>query len=221
MRTRWPVGLVCLALGLAGCARDGKDGFAFRNPFNTDRAPDTAKLPAASARAATRVNAVGSEVVATNKDALGVKPVFFTMGVPEVEISHHKSGMVIVSEGLVERCPTDTELAAVLCHELGKLAAEQPPDRGADREPSGRPFTPDVVGGHYDPDMTRLAEEAKFDRRGSRAPRTGREGRPDSRALAESFFVNAGHRAEDFARTDSLIREAEDNADRRASERGR
>jgi hypothetical protein len=167
------------------------------------------------------VNAVGSEVAAKNKDALGVKPVFFTMGVPEVEISHHKSGMVILSEGLVERCPTDTELAAVLCHELGKLAAEQSPDRGADREPGGRPFTPDAVGGRYDPDMTRLAEEAKFDRRGPRASRAGREARPDPRALAESFFVNGGYRAEDYGRTDQLIREAEDNADRRASERGR
>ena len=140
--TRWPAGLVCLALGLAGCARDGRDAFAFRNPFDTDRGPDTAKLPAASTRAATRVNAVGSEVAAKNKDALGVKPVFFTMGVPEVEISHHKSGMVILSEGLVERCPTDAELAAVICHELGKLAAEQ---RGAGRGP--RPRRPAVHPG--------------------------------------------------------------------------
>jgi len=220
MRTRWPAGLVCLALGLAGCARDGRDGFAFRNPFETDRGPDPAKLPAASTRAATRVNAVGSEVAAKNKDALGVKPVFFTMGVPEVEISHKKSGMVIVSEGLVERCPTDTELAAVICHELGKIAAEQPASREADRD-SGRPVVGDVIGGPYEPDMTRLAEEAKFDRRGPRGGRTGREARPEPRALAEGFFANAGFKADDFARVDALIREAEDNADRRASERGR
>ena len=93
--------------------------------FNTDRGPDPNKLPPASTLAATRVNTVGSEVVAKNKDDLGVKPVFFTMGVHEVEISHSKSGMVILSEGLVERCPTDTELAAAICHELGKMAAEQ------------------------------------------------------------------------------------------------
>ena len=114
------------------------------------------------------MNAVGSAVAAKNKDALGVRPVFFTMGVPEVEISHKKSGMVIISEGLVERCPTDTELAAVLCDELGKIAAEQPANREADRESGRRPFTRDVVGGTYEPDMTRLAEEAKFDRRGPR-----------------------------------------------------
>jgi predicted Zn-dependent protease len=221
MRTRWPAGLVCLVLGLAGCARDGRDGFALRNPFESDRGPDPAKLPAASTRAATRVNAVGSAVAAKNKDALGVRPVFFTMGVPEVEISHKKSGMVIVSEGLVERCPTDTELAAVLCHELGKIAAEQPANREADRESGRRPFTRDVVGGTYEPDMTRLAEEAKFDRRGPRAGPAGRDVRPEPRALAEGFFATAGYKADDFARVDSLVREAEDNADRRASERGR
>jgi hypothetical protein len=220
MRTRWPAGLVCLALGLAGCARDGRDGFAFRNPFETDRGPDPAELPAASTLAATRVNAVGSAIAAKNKEALGFTPVFFAMGVRDVEISHKKDGSVILSEGLVDRCPTDAELAAVICRELGKLAAERPASREADRE-SGRPFVRDVIGGPYEPDMTRLAEEAKFDRRGPRGGRTGREVRPEPRALAEGFFANAGFKADDFARVDSLIREAEDNADRRAADRGR
>jgi hypothetical protein len=221
MRTLWPVGLICLALGLAGCAGDGRDGFVFRNPFDTDRGPDPSTLPPASTLAATRVNAIGSAIAAKNQDALGVKPVFFTMGVRDVEISHKKSGMVILSEGLVDRCPTDSDLAAVICHELGKLAAEQPPDRSAGLEPGGPRLTRDVVGGTYEPDMTRLAEEAKFDRRGPRAGATSREPRPDPRLLAENFFVATGYQASDFGRLDQLAREAEDNADRRASERGR
>ena len=36
--------------------------------------------------------------------------------------------------------------------------------------------------------------------------------------MGESLFVQAGYKADDFARVTSLVREAEDNADRRASE---
>jgi hypothetical protein len=221
MRAPWPAGLVCLALGLAGCTKDDRDGFALRNPFQTDRGPDPNKLPPASTLAATRVNAVGAAVVAKNQDALGVKPVFFTMGVRDVEISHNKSGMVILSEGLVECCPTDTELAAVICHELGKMAAELGPDRTGDREPVTPRLTRDVVGSVYEPDMTRLAEESRFDRRAPRGDNRARDPRPDPRTLAESFFVKAGYKADDYARMDQILREADDNADRRASERGR
>ena len=221
MRTRWPAGFVCLALGLVGCAKDGRDGLALRNPFQTDRGPDPNSLPPASTLAATRVNAVGSAVLAKNKDALDTKPVFFTMGVRDAEISHNKSGMVILSEGLVERCPTDTELAAVICHELGKMAAEQGPDRKSDRDPVAPRLSRDVVGGTYEPDMTRLAEEAKFDRRAPRGDTRARDPRPDPRTLAENFLIRAGYKADDYTRMDGLLKEAEDNADRRASERGR
>jgi hypothetical protein len=216
MRARRPIALLCLALGLTGCARDGRDGFAFRNPFRDERAVDPNSLPPASTLSATRVNAVGAAIAAKNEGALGVKPIFFTMGVREVEISHNKSGMVILSEGLVEQCPTDAELAAVICHELGKMAAESAAGRKDNPEPSGPRLARDVVGGTYEPDLTRLAEDAKFGRRGSTGP--GRASRADSRAIGEQLFVQAGYRADDFARMDAIVREAEDNADHRASE---
>jgi predicted Zn-dependent protease len=215
MRPRWPAALLVTALGLTGCAKDGRDAFAFRNPFQADRDPDPGKLPPGSTLAATRVNAVGSAIAAKNEAALGMKPIFFTMGVPEVEISHNKSGMVILSEGLVERCPTDAELAAVMCHELGKMAAENGSGRRDNAEPSGPRLARDVVGGTYEPDLTRLAEDAKFERRGSRA---GRDPRPDPKAIGETLFVQAGYRADDYLRMETLVREAVDNADRRASE---
>src|SRR3954469_9842992 len=199
MRANWRAGLVCVALGLGGCAGDGRDGFSLRNPFNTtEKPPEPPKGPPASTRAATRVIAVGSAVVARNKEEIGVTPVFFTLGVPEVEISHKKGGMVVLSEGLVDRCTTDEQLAAVICHELGKLAAEQPVDRPGDREPPPAPrLTPDVVGGGFGPDMTRQAEEARYDRRGPRAARGGRDPGRDPRTLAEAFYVRAGNKAED------------------------
>jgi Peptidase family M48 len=222
MRIRWHTALVCVVLGLAGCVSYGHDGLAFRNPFDDDRAPDTSKMPPASTLAATRVIAVGKEIVAQNKEDLGVTPVFFTMGVREVEISHAKSGMVILSEGLVDRCPTDAELAAVICHELGKLAAEHGPRRTAEMDAAPAPrMTPDVVGGGDGPDQTRLAGMALLDHRGPGGSRSTREPKRDPRALGENFYVKTGRKAEDFARMDQLIREAEDNADRRASDKPR
>jgi hypothetical protein len=216
MRTRRIAGLVVIALGFAGCTGNG---LSFRDAFERDKGPDPSKLPPGSSRAATRVVAVGSEVVAQNKSAFGVDPVFFTMGVPEVEISHNKSGVVFLSEGLVERCPTDTELAAVICHELGKLAAEHTPTRGNDADLSPPRIGRDPVGGTYEPDMTRLAEEAKFNRRAPGASRSDRDARPDGRVLGETIFVKTGRKAEDYAKLDQLIKQAEDNADKRAAER--
>jgi hypothetical protein len=211
MRTRRLLALVMLALGLAGCTGNG-----FRDLFERDKGPDLSKMPTASTRAATRVHTVASEVVAQNKGSVGVTPVFSTIGVPEVEISHTKSGHVILSEGLVDRCPTDTELAAVICQELGRLAADNAPVRGSDFDSSPR-VGRDVVGGTYEPDMTRLAEEAKFNRRAPGA-RSQRDPRPDGRALGESFFVKTGRKVDDYAKVDQLIHEAQDNADKRASE---
>jgi predicted Zn-dependent protease len=218
MRTRRLAGIVAVCLAVTGCHGDG---LSFRSLFDRDKGPDPSNLPAASPRAATRVVAVGSEIVAQNKDTLRFQPVFFTMGVPEIEVSHDKSGIVYLSEGLVERCPTDTELAAVICHELGKMAAERAARQQPEFDRTAPAFTRDVVGGTYEPDMTRLAEQAKFDRRTPRPAGTDRDPKADARILAESLFTRTGRKAEDLARMDQLIKQAEDNADKRASERNK
>jgi hypothetical protein len=226
MRTWWRGGLACLGFGLTGCVGDGTEAhpWSLRNPFETERRFDPAAAPAASAKAATRVHAVGSEIAAKNAAELPARPVFMTVGLKEPMAFHQGSFEIIVSEGLVDRCPTDAELAAVLCHELGKLAAKKGPKPGAraDRElPPVVPVSADVVGAAHTADMTRAAEEALADRRGSRGGRPGREPRPDPKALAQNFFVNAGHSADDFGRMDHLLREAEENAEKREIMRGR
>ena len=75
-----------------------------------------------------------------------------------------------MSEGLVELCPTDAELAAVICHELGKMAAKgnRPGARGDGDLPLAPPPLSDVVGSGGSPDQTHLAEQGMYDRRGSR-----------------------------------------------------
>ena len=222
MRTRRPLGLVCLALALAGCAGTGRDPFAFKNPFASDRPFDAASAPTASAQAATRVHALGSAVVGANADDLSQKPVFMTIGLKEPMVFHRGAGQIVVSEALVDRCPTDDELAAVICWELGKVAAAHPPERRTmnDPVPAG-PLARDVVGGAYEADMTRLAEEARFDRRPARGPRPGREARADPMTLARTFYAKTGRNPDDLARLEPLLRDAEENADRRELMTGR
>jgi Peptidase family M48 len=226
MRTRWRGGLACLGFGLAGCVGDGTETrpWSLRNPFEMERRFDPASAPTASVKAATRVHAVGSAVAAANAAELPAKPVFLTVGLKEPMAFHQGSAEVIVSEGLVDRCPTDAELAAVLCHELGKLTAKKGPKPGgrADRDlPPAVPVSADVVGAAHTPDMTRAAEEALADRRAQRGGRPARESRPDPKALAQDFFVKAGHSADDFGRMDALLREAEENGEKREIMKGR
>jgi Peptidase family M48 len=226
MRTWWRGGLAGLAVGLAGCVGDGTQAnpWSLRNPFEGERRFDPASAPTASAKAATRVHAVGSEVAAANVADLPSKPVFLTIGLKEPMAFHQGSGEVVVSEGLVDRCPTDAELAAVLCNELGKLAAKKGPKAAPRPErdlPPAVPVSADVVGASHSADMTRAAEEALADRRGPRTGRGPRDQRPDPKALAQNFYVKAGHTADDFGRMEALLREAEDNAEKREIMRGR
>jgi predicted Zn-dependent protease len=228
MRKFWRGGLLCACLGLAGCAEGQlRDFFTPLNQVNDGRRNDLSSAPAASAQSATRVHAVGSAIVAANGADLSAKPVFLTLGLSQPMIFHRASGEVVLSEGLVDRCGTDSELAAVICHELGKMAAAR-----ADRE-SVRPseadllssprIAPDVVGASHSADMTGLAETAMLARRGSRD--TGRgEARPqraDPRALARNFLVKAGHSADDLVRVEPLLKDAEENAEKREVMRGR
>ena len=213
-------GLALFACGLAGCAQfDARDPFASINPFGPERRFDPGAAPVANTQAATRADAVASAVIAQCRTELPDKPVVMTIGLKEPMIFHQRSGLLVLSDGLVERCGTDDELAAVICYELGKMAAEQ--DKGPVRSDSDTPPAPrlsaDVVGGGYSPDMTRLAEEAKYSRRSPRP----REPKPDPRTLAQTFYTRSGHTADDFSRVRALVKEAEDNADRREIMRGR
>lgn len=225
MRRSWR-GLLCLTVGLAGCLGDesGRDPFTLRNPFRDERRFDPSSAPVASARAATQAHTVGSAVVAANSADLPSKPLFLTIGLPEPMVFHQGAGQIVVSEGLVNRCTSDAELAAVICHELGKIAVEHPA-KGAPRPerdlPPPSPTTPDVVGATYSADMTRVAEEAMFDRRNPRPSRGAREPGPDPQTLAHNFYVKAGHPVDQFDRVSGLIKEAEDNAEKRDLMRSR
>src|SRR5262245_25790007 len=105
------------------------------NPFGTTPAASTelksvqhvttrGPVPPASIQAAARVDTLGRSILAANPQ-LGIQPLFRTIGAPQPEIFHHGTFEIDITEGLVNQCTTDAQLAAVLASELGKLVSER------------------------------------------------------------------------------------------------
>ena len=226
MRALLRRGLVGLSVAaVAGCVTEGPDRGTVKNPFAAEK-PVPPLGPPGSAPVATRVHAIGAELVAKNKaDFTGTTPVFYTVGLKEPMLFHRADGGIVISEGLVEKCPTDEELAAVLCHELGRFAAkyaERTPGRSADMDlPPAPVLTHDVVGGGGGPDRTREAEAALMSRGNPRAQGGARRPGPDPKTLATNFYVRGGFKVEDYDRVTELVKTAEDNAADREIMKGR
>src|SRR5262249_34976185 len=78
----------------------------------------------ANSLVASRVDSLVTRILAENPQ-IAAKPIFHTIGTPEPEIFHQGMSTVVITQKLVEMCPTDAELAAVLCLEFAKMVAER------------------------------------------------------------------------------------------------
>src|SRR5262249_28246993 len=120
-------------LALGGCfplpTFDGDKSLALvsNNPFGAEAppaAPTRANYAPASQETSLRVDKIGKTLVEANKQ-IGLRPLFGTIGVEQIEVFHVDFSLVYVTEGLVKKCSSDAELAAVLAAELGKMVAER------------------------------------------------------------------------------------------------
>lgn len=211
--------LRCLPLMLlcaGGCLWGDQDKRPNRNIQNRVIATPTDQLPRSSAEIASRVDSLGGQIVAANPD-IGFRPAFICIGVPDVTTFHRGKDALYVSDGLVAKCKTDAELAAVLCSELGKMAAEAqlqgPVVRMGEREPpESQRIGSDIVGGNGDPTQTYLAEQANFEKRNPRSRATTVAPiSQDPNVLARSYLTKAGFSTDDLTRATPLLRQAEAN----------
>jgi hypothetical protein len=200
-----------------GCLNEAGTPLVPADPFHQaavtpPRVPVTYAPP--SLAAANRVQEVGQRLWLANKQA-GLRPQFRTIGAPAPEIFHVGTSEVDLTEGLVNQCRTDAELAAVLASELGKMVAERealagPQTRSPDREPP-----PEVRIGNDSnsalggPDLTRLAELGKFEKE-RRRPAAGPP--PDPQVLARGYLVKAGYAEADLERVKPLLQAAAANS---------
>jgi hypothetical protein len=205
---RWSAPLL---LATVGCFTDGAgtllvspDAFASgaKLPTNVKRAPATEE-------AAKRALTMGQKVLAANPQ-LGTRPLIFTIGGPEPEIFHTGSGQIFLTEGLVRQCSTDGQLAAVLCHELAKVAADREelvgaalkaPDHGEpDVGHPGHDYRPGFGGA----DGLRLTDLAKDDQEKRRRAVAA----PEPEPLARQYLRKAGYADADFDAAAPLLRAA-------------
>jgi hypothetical protein len=209
-----------LSVGLAflvGCAGNDKLSVASPGLFgnaSTAGKPQVAHAPATEAVALRVVN-LGQKIVTANPQ-MGLRPTFECVGVPQPVLCHtlQKDACVVyVSEGLVARCPSEGQLAALLCEELGRAASEKvaasfPAGRRPDYSPppSVR-IGPDSFGRIGSPDQTELAELARVDeeRKRHEVPPTP----PAPEKLAAAFLDRAGYATTDLQAVAPLVRAAE------------
>jgi hypothetical protein len=161
-----------LLLGLAGCLNEKEnEAMVSPNPFAgppvVTRTQTT--FPQANLDTAARVDQVGRQILASNPQ-IGMRPFFCAIGSQTEEVFHQGTGKLVITEGLVKRCKTDAELAAVLSRELGKMVSEREAlATPAMRQPQRRPpiqveVGRDVGGLMRTDDGTELYELAKFEK---------------------------------------------------------
>jgi hypothetical protein len=173
----------------------------------------------ATEKTAKHVIAVGQKIVLDNPQ-MGLRPMFLTTGVPQPEIFHKGIGglngcQVVVSEGLVQRCRTDGQLAAVLCNELGKVIAEREAQATPEQRQGSPSLPPDTavgndVGGTFGPsDGTRRMELARIEQ--LRCKSNTVLPMPSPGLLAEQYLKRAGFSAGELAQVQPLLAEADKN----------
>lgn len=169
------------------------------------------KVPEASVAAAARVDEVGRDLLAGTP--LGVPEISFqTIGSAEPEMFHPDPHTVYVTEGLVNLCQTDGQLAAVLAHEVGHLTAEfRRTSRRQQPEPMPAAATSQLDRGtSHDPGREMYL--AQFEKATRRKP-SDKQGWPttDPKAIAEELLKNAGHEPKVLGEVAPHLRQASRN----------
>jgi hypothetical protein len=190
--------LLTPALFTIGCfSPDSQLTLVPQNPFG--QAPSVqpatrASLAPASLEAAARVDRVGTQIARANKDYLGFRPLWSTIGAPQPEILHRGTSEVLITEGLVKLCTTDGQLAAALCQELGKIRAEMEMRAGTQVPERVPPMQVAGIGGDFgdfgSPDQLHRAEVGKYDEERRQKIATFRS--PDPQVLAGAYLTRAG-----------------------------
>lgn len=211
--------LVAGAIVAVGCQTDDAptrlvNPSPFAQPAST-RERTSAGYRQSSVEVATRVDAIGRKLLAANPQ-VGFKPLF-TAGVePQPEIFHKGTTEIVITDGLVQKCKTDGELAAVLATELGKMVAEQEalagtPDPSRRRTPAPELRIGTGIGGTEDPMY--LIERNKFDGK-DRTVAPPATLPPEPKVLARAYLKKAGFADTSLEAVEPLLQDADKNSTR-------
>jgi hypothetical protein len=211
--------MILLLLGSVGCLNEESTTMLVpSNPFSS--APGTpartqVTYSPASLQAATRVDTVSRKLLEANRE-IGIRPQVRTIGAPQPEIFHVGTREVDITEGLVNQCKTEGELAAVLARELGKMISERELQAGPKaRSPERTPPQEVRIGNDplsgYAPDLTHLAELGKYDKQRRQASGSALPP-PDPQMLARAYLTKAGYADKELDAVTPLVQAAATNS---------
>lgn len=200
MHRRAASGLAVGLLFLCGCMHEGT--FSVEKLLGWD-GPTAPPVRAATLQNAERVETLGRKIIGQNPFT-GLDPMFHTVGMKEAVLFHRGTAEVFVSEGLVEKCKTEPELAAVLSSELGKMIAEKRRAAvvGKDRDSIPAVALPDANGF----DGTRAAEIARQE---ATAKRRFTADEMNADLLARNLLTGAGFDAAALDQVQPLLRQSD------------
>ncbi len=181
----------------------------------TPKAVMQAAYQPAAPEDAVRVDAIGRNILAANPKA-GARPLFVTYGSPAVELFHRGTNEVVITAGLVRQCTTDSQLAAVLCYEMGRMMA----DRAVQANPAAKPLDRGPpMDVRLDRDSTlagssdqTLMAEVGFYERERQQQKMAAQLPPDPNALARTYLTAAGYPPTELDAVAPLLQTATNSA---------
>jgi hypothetical protein len=210
--------ILSLFMVCAGCVTpESKTELVSPNPFTSSPITTTVNRVSyspSSVRAAARVDSIGRKIL-VDVPQLGIKPMFRTIGAPESEVFHRGTTEVIITDGLVNQCANDGQLAAVLLLELAKMVGEREAAAGPRRGLAGRgaplesPVGNDFGGSFGAADQVHRAELAKYEL--AMRKRAESASSFDPQALARVYLPTAGYAATDLDSVLPILNAASNN----------
>jgi hypothetical protein len=201
-----------------GCKTDGE--WSVRKALGLDEpssprvvkptAKEVAKIPSAPPDLMARVENLGRKIIAQNTFT-GIDPVFFTAGVKENVLFHVGTEQLVISQGLVEMCQSDAELAAVLCSELGQMVIEKRTAKALGRDAGpipdatagGGPIFPGGTAFDAGRQVELARHEQQFPKDGSRAAAV------DAVSTARELLDHAGYSPLELDRVTWLLKQSD------------
>lgn len=194
-RAAMALGSVCLGT-LTGCLSD----FRF-----WDTKPAEPKVTVASLEVARRVDELVKRIVDQNTFT-GLEPIVRVLGVPESVLFHRGTSEVFISEGLVKKCKTEPELAAVLCSELGKMMAQKQAGIKVGRDRDSIPEIALPGGNASDASRVREAELALQQRR---VDEKKAQDESEAAQLSKLLLKGAGFDSAEYDSVQGMVRQSD------------
>ena len=169
-----------------------------------DDKPKEHKVSLASVEVARRVDDLTKRIVDQNTFT-GLEPIVRVIGVPEAVLFHRGTSEIFISEGLVKKCKTDPELAAVLCSELGRMMAQKRAGIALGRNADPIPAIA-LPGGSFDSNGVREAELALQQKRANEKLATEQS---DAVQLAKGLLKGAGFDPAELDRVQAMVKQSD------------